>query len=236
MSRLGLGARLAATLAVALSIGLGAGPVAASEGSIPEEVASFASDPNALLTSLDDLAGVNANGQGLDFGSGAAVGGLHRIFGFTAGWLAGEAADPAVELRNEWAAPITIEGKPVGVAVIWINPGTVKPELADFIADIAMATAIPDIGSDAYLVRDEPRGAWFSLAGTDLTVIQQGASGVSGTAALASYQSSVLDEKPAQPSTGTTLAVPVAIIGAAALLVIVGVLVPTLRARRKQSL
>ena len=210
-------------------------PAAASQGSIPEQVAAYASDPAALLATLDDFAGVNASGQGIDFRDGAAVGAVSRIFGFTRAWSHGTASDPSVELRNEWAAPITIDDKPVGVAIIWINVNTVTPELADFIQDAGITAAVEDVPAEAWLVRDEPRGAWFTLTGTELSVVEPGTSGVNGTSSLAAYQSLVTgqDAQPAQPPSSVVM--PAVIVGAVSLVILAAVLVPLVRRRSARS-
>ncbi len=210
-------------------------PAVASQGSVPEEVAAYASDPNALLATLDGFVGIDASGKGIDFSEGASVGALSRVFGFTRAWLAGGPSDPAVELRNEWAAPILIHDKPVGVAIIWINDGTVAPELADFIQNVGMTAALKDVPAEAWLVRDEPRGAWFTLAGAQLTVVERGTSGLSGTATLADYQSAVTGQQPVRAPEVSSLVMPAVLIGAVSLAIIAAVLVPLLRRRRTSA-
>lgn len=222
-----------AAVAVALVAVSAAMPAAASQGSIPEEVASYASAPTGLIAALDDVVGVDASGQGIEFREGTEVGALNRVFGFTEAWLDGRPSDPAVELRNEWAAPITIAGTPVGVAIIWINPGSVQPELADFVQDAGMTSAMPGVTADAYLVHDEPRGAWFALVGTELDVVAPGTSGVRVSSPLKAYQSVVArqaspDERASDVS---SVVVPAAIILGAIVLVIAVVLGPALRKR-----
>ena len=224
---------ITAAVAVALIAVSAAMPAAASQGSIPEEVASYAAAPNGLIAALDDVIGVDASGQGIDFREGTEVGALNRVFGFTEAWLDGRPSDPAVELRNEWAAPITIAGTPVGVAIIWINPSSVQPELADFVQGAAMTSVMPGVAADAYLVHDEPREAWFAVVGAELDVIAPGTSGVGASSSLEAYQSVVAGrasrDEPA--SDVSSVVVPAAIVIAAIVLVITVVLGPALRKR-----
>ncbi len=46
---------------------------------------------------------------------------------------------------------------------MWINPTTDAPDLADFVIGATEADALSHVPEDAQLVRDEGRGAWFSL-------------------------------------------------------------------------
>ena len=218
--------------ALAISLVGGTAPAVASEGSIPQEVATYASDPTALLATLASFAGVDASGKGLDFGDAATVGSLSRVFGFTSSWLAGAASDPPVELRNEWAAPITIGGKAVGVAVIWINDATVAPELADFIQDAGMAAALGTVPADAWLVHDDARAAWFILAGANLAVVAKGSADVATSTSLADYQTSRADKQQPPVSDQDSLAVPIVLVGIVSLAIVAAVIVPWRRRKR----
>ena len=231
--------RIAASAAlIAASTALLLAPAAsASQGSVPAEVAQYAADADGLLSRLDDLFGVGSSGKGIDFDDTTAAGQLNRVFVFTEEFLAGTKTDLPIERANLWSAPITIAEKPVGLATIWINPVTVEPELAEFVQDIDSAAALADVPTDAYLVGDGPRGAWFTLVDATLTPLVPGSSGVTGTVSLEEYQRRLADAAADAPLTdesansGTILSV--AIIAAAALAVIGVLLVPLIRGRSR---
>ena len=65
--------------------------------------------------------------------------------------------DTPVERQNLWTAPITVNDDTIGLAIIWINPASVAPELADFVRDPDLARALSDVPADSYVVRDEQR-------------------------------------------------------------------------------
>jgi hypothetical protein len=221
-----------ATVAAFAALLVAAPSAIASEGSVPSEVTRYATAPDGLVAQLDDLFGVGGDGKGIDFDDTTKVGQLNRVFVFTAAFAAGEATDTPVELSNEWTAPITIADKPVALSTIWINPDSVMPELADFYQDPDLAAALADVPADAYLVRDVPRGAWFTLLGDTLTPVLAGESGVEGETSLDDYQPTVAGgvADPGSPAnTGAILSV--AIIAAAAIAVIIVLLIPLLRGR-----
>lgn len=223
--------------AAALVVGLGA-PAHASEGSVPLEVAAFVTAPDGLIASLDDFFGPGADGGGIEFDDTTETGAVARVFAFSPEWLAGETTDEPVELVNQWAAPVSVGGKAIGVAVIWINPATVRPQLADFVVDPAFAEGLADLPADAWLVGDEPRGAWFVLAPPVLTPLVVGTSGISGETPLADYQSDIT-AAPAQPAAEKAAdlgsALSVATIVGGALVVALALLVPLLWRRRKAA-
>lgn len=219
--------------AAALVVGFGAAPAGASVGSVPVEVAAFASAPDGLLASLDDFYGPNADGGGIGFDDTTEIGTVDRVFAFSPDWLAGAKTGDPVALANQWVVPVSVGGEALGVAIIWINPATVLPQLADFVQDPAFATGLPDVAADAWLVSDEPRGAWFVLAPPTLTPLVGGSSGHSAPVNLAAYQAEVtaVVEQP-QPDTnlGSVLSI-VTIVGVAAL-VVLALLIPYVRRRR----
>lgn len=236
MSRRGITAWAAL---VAIGALLFAAPAAsASQGSIPAEVTGYATDADGLLARLDDLFGVGSGGKGIEFGDTTKVGQLNRIFVFTDGFLADEKTDTPVERANEWTAPITIDEKPIGLATIWINPATVEPELADFVQDAGSAAALADVPAEAYLVHDEPRGAWFTLVEDTLTPVLAGSSGLTAPISLAAYQSLLSDAagdpNPAGETANTGTILSIMIILAAALAVIIVLAIPTIRGRRSR--
>jgi hypothetical protein len=221
-----------AITAAIVSLGV-AGAATASEGSIPVEVSAYASDPAGLLATLDDLAGVGADGSGLAFDETSEVGQLNRVFVFTDEWLAGESTETPVAMQNLWTAPVAIDDEYVGLAIIWINPGTVTPELAEFYPDGELALALSDVPAESYLVRDEPRGAWFFLTPPDLAPAVAGASGVAGPMDLDEYQDMVVERDAAVPAEPVSIGwlFPVLTIVALGLVVVLVLAIPALKRR-----
>lgn len=183
-------ARLLAALAIATVAALGpAVPALAAQGSVPAEVTRYIDDPAGLVARLDDLFGVAASGQGIEFGDTTKAGPVTRAWVFTAGYLNGDDPDTAVELANLWTVPILIDDVPVGLATVWINPATDAPDLADFVVSASDADALSAVPEEAQLVRDEGRGAWFGLVAGKLVPLIAGTSGVVGSTSLGDYQS-----------------------------------------------
>ena len=235
-ARVGAAVAVLAALAVALS---GAPAASASQGSVPAEVAAYAADPKGLISRLDDLFGIGSGGVGIDFNDTTTVGQLNRVFTFTEAFVAGVATDTPVERQNLWTAPITVNDYAIGVAIIWINPASVAPELADFLRTPDLARSVADVPADAYLVRDEQRAAWFTLAADELTPLAAGSSGVSGVLPLDDFQRSMIDRGSETVDAGgsnTGLATSVVVIAAAAVGVALILLVPVLLARRTNRL
>lgn len=222
--------------AAVLTVALGSAPAVASEGSVPTEVAEFAAAPDGLLAGLDDFFGVGADGKGFDFGDTTTFGAPSRVFSFSREWLEGGDPDAPVGLVNEWTVPVSIGEKPVGLAVIWINPGTVEPELADFVPDAPLAAALTDVPDGTWVVHDEPRSAWLLLTPPALVPVVSGTSGFSGETTLTVYRNVLGMGFPAPdpgPSFGTVLSI--GIIVAVSLVVILVLLVPLARRRRRQA-
>jgi len=222
-----------AITAAIFSLGV-AGVASASEGSIPAEVSAYASDPAGLLATLDDLAGLGPDGSGLAFDETSAVGQLNRVFAFTDEWLAGESTETPVAMQNLWTAPVSIDDGYVGLAIIWINPATVTPELAEFYPDGELALALADVPAESYLVRDEPRGAWFFLTPPDLAPAVTGTSGVTGPTGLDEYQRTVVELEAAIPAEPVRVGwlFPVLTIVALGLVVVLVLAMPALTRRR----
>ncbi|MBX3100374.1 MAG: hypothetical protein KF761_12440 [Salinibacterium sp.] len=182
---------IAATGIVAVGILFCAPTASATEGSIPVEVSAFVTEPGGLIASLDDFFGPGIGGKGIAFDESTEFGRIDRVFQFSPAWLAGESTDQPVSLENRWTVPVSVGGNSIGVAIVWINPNTVRPQLADFEPDSAFAAALASIDDGVYLVNDEARGAWFVLDQPRLLVVVRGSSGVASQIPLASYQAQV---------------------------------------------
>lgn len=226
-----------ATMGIAAVAVLCSAPAAlATEGSVPAEIAAFVAEPDGLIAGLDDFYGPGVDGKGIEFDDSTEFGPTDRVFAFSPEWLAGEQTDQAVTLENRWTVPVSVSGDPIGVAIVWINPATVRPQLADFVPDGTFATALADLPDDGYLVNDEPRAAWFLLEQPRLHVLVRGTSGVGSEVPLATYQSRVTDTEnsvaPSEPiNLGSVLSV--GTIVAVSLGVILVLLVPIAWRRRK---
>jgi hypothetical protein len=153
--------------------------LARAEGSVPSEVAAYVAD-GSLFAQLNDVYGPDAEGDGIDFDETTKAGVIERVHVWSTELLAGEETDHPLDLLNEWVVPITIADAPVGLATIWINPATVRPELALFQADAELATALSAVADGSSLVHDVESAAWLALAadGT-LTPLVPGTTGLS---------------------------------------------------------
>lgn len=226
--------RIAAALIVGGTlVALGAAPAAASEGSVPIEVSTFVAASDGLVASLDDFFGVGSNGKGFDFDDTTTMGEVDRVFVFAPSWLADGTGATAVELSNEWTVPVSIADKSVGLAIVWINPSTVRPELADFVPDPDFGAALAGVPDGTYVVHDAPRDAWFLLAPPALTPVLSGTSGVSGPTTLTVYQGLLARSEPvaSEPGLNPGSVLSFGIITAVALIVILVLLVPLARRR-----
>lgn len=233
-----LASRAAALLIAAATLvlaPLAAGAASASQGSVPAVVADYAADPSGLLFRLEDLFGVGSSGKGLDFGDDTKVGELDRVFAWRDDFLAGATGATPVKLTNQWTSAITIGGKPVGVATIWINPASDEPDLADFAEGASLGTAFTGIPAEAALVQDAAHSAWFTLTADTLTPLVTGDSGVTAPVSLASYQERVVADAakpPAAPAASNLGAVNSVIVVILALVVVAALIVFTGRSRR----
>jgi hypothetical protein len=172
--------RFRSVLAVAFAALLVLAPasLARAEGSVPSEVAAYVAD-GSLVAQLNDVYGVDADGDGVDFDETTKTGVIERVHVWSAELREGEDTEHPVDLLNEWVVPITIADAPVGLATIWINPATVRPELALFEADADLATALSAVADGSSLVHDLDSAAWLALAadGT-LTPLVPGTTGL----------------------------------------------------------
>lgn len=221
---------MSAVVAALLAMMLGAAPAAATQGSVPPEVIVFATDPDGLVLSLEDFFGVAADGTGIDFDDTTEIGRVDRVFSFTPDWLAGERTGTPALIANQWVAPVRIADEPVGVAVIWINPGTVRPQLADFLPSPELAAALVDLPAEASLVFDDERIAWLLLEEATLTPVL----GDGSPTTLTAYQRGLAPDDAAPAAEGVNLGsvLSVGIIVAVALVVVLVLLIPLARRRR----
>jgi hypothetical protein len=238
MTRLRSALAVPLTALLVLAPILGASTLAASaapfEGSVPSEVAAYVAD-GSLVTQLNDVYGVSAGGDGIDFDETTTMGVIERVHHFSDALRAGEDTDHPLDLVNEWIVPVSIAEKPVGLATIWINPASVRPELAAFEADPDLATALSAVPDGSSLVHDEISAAWLALAadGT-LTPLVPGTTGLStpvpidDIALLPSADSP--DPDGGDPATGVGFAIAVILLLLA--IIIVALVMPSLRRKK----
>jgi hypothetical protein len=211
-----------------------AGSGGPQEGSVPSEVAAYVTS-GALVAQLDDVYGVNAAGDGIDFDETTEPGVIERVHVWSAELLAGEETEHPLELVNEWVVPISIDDAPVGLATIWINPATVDPELASFDADPDLAAALSEVEKGASLVHDVPSAAWLALAddGT-LTPLVPGSTGLSTPVPLddVALLPPPSDATPPSGDPGTGVGFAIAVVLFLLVLIAAVLIVPTLRAKK----
>jgi hypothetical protein len=226
---------LLAPLALALVLAPAALAHAASaEGSVPSEVRQYVTD-GSLVAQLNDVYGVNADGEGVDFDDTTEPGEIERVHVWSDALRAGEETDHPVDLLNEWVVPVTIADEPVGLATVWINPESVLPELASFVVDAELATVLSAVPDDASLVHDVESAAWLALAddGT-LTPLLPGSTGLSTPVPIddvAILPASGGEIPTGDPGTGVGFAIAVVILLLA--VIIVALIVPGLRKKRE---
>lgn len=211
-------AALAVPLAALLLLAGPASPAHASLGSVPLVVSDYVTD-GSLHARLQQLYGPGVKGTGIDFDSTTTTGPISRVWEWTDDRYAHPTSDHPIQLTNYWTVPITVASKAVGVAAVWINPGDDAPELAQFTASPALATALAQVPADAALVHDSATAAWFAVAGPTADPLIAGRSGVSTATPVADLRLTRPGAAPAasgDPNTGVGLAV-----GVLALLVIV---------------
>lgn len=226
---------LALPLAVALAlVPVGGALAAPAEGSVPSEVRAYVAD-GSLVAQLNDVYGPGIGDTGIDFDDTTETGTIERVHVFSDALRAGEDTDRPLELRNEWVVPISIAEEPVGLATIWINPGSVRPELASFVADPELATALAEVPDGSSLVHDAVSAAWLALAedGT-LTPLVPGTTGLSTPVPLDDIALLPADPGAAPPSgdPGTGVGFAIAVIVLLFAIIVVALIVPTIRGRR----
>ena len=229
-----LGAMIALGAGVAgLTLGA-AGAASASLGSVPPEVTAYVTS-GAMVGRLNDVYGPNASGTaGIKFDDTTKPGPISRVYEWTTDRLANRQTDHPVQLTNNWVVPITIGGKSVGLATIWINPQTVDAELADFLPSAALGTALTTVPEKAALVRDTTSGAWLALADGTVTPLVAGTSGLTGPVPVGSLKLSPASPAPgatSEPNTGLGLAI--GVVGLIVIVILVALLLP--RGRRAKA-
>ena len=228
--------RSALAVPVALLLALAPASLARAEGSVPSEVRAYATD-GSLVTQLNDVYGVDADGDGIDFDDTTKTGVIERVHVWSEALRAGEETDHPVDILNEWIVPVTVADAPVGLATIWINPATVKPELASFDPDPDLATALSAVADGSSLVHDVESAAWLALApdGT-LTPLVPGSTGLSTPVPIddvAILPASGVEVPTGDPGTGVGFAIAVLLLLLA--VIIVALIVPGLRGRKKAA-
>lgn len=205
-----------------------------SEPTVPEPVATYFS--SGLLPRLVDLYGPGKQaGSGIDFGPTPKVGDIHRVFAWTAAFLAGKRTGMPTELTNNWVAPVAVTGRQVGLATIWINPSTDNPELASFDLGPRLVAALAAAPRGDVLLRDDIHSAWFATDGTTLVPLVSGTSGIAMTTTIDAYQRSLPrlapPAPPASPATNHGLALAGIVLVGVVVLLAVFVLLPGRRKR-----
>lgn len=191
-----------AVLAIATA-GLGAQTALASdEPRVPEEVASYFA--TGLVPRLADLYGSGS------FDATTKVGVVRRVLAFTKAFRSGGDSTTPTELTNNWVAPVSTKDDVVlGLATVWINPGSDLPELANFAPGTATVAALAAAPAGALLVRDDPTGAWFASDGTTITPLVRGTSGVTSALPNAQFRKKLVVDTPApanEPNQGLLVA------------------------------
>ena len=222
---------------IAVLLALAPAGLAHAEGSVPSEVAAYVAD-GSLVLQLEDVYGVDAAGNGVDFDETTTTGAIERVHVWSAELRAGEETEHPVDIVNEWIVPISIAEEPVGVATIWINPATVLPELASFVADADLAIALSAVPDGSSLVHDADSLAWLSLAadGT-LTPLVPGRTGLSTPVPVDDIAlvppSSAPPADGGDPGTGVGLAIAVLLVLLA--VIVVALVVPAVRGRKRDA-
>jgi hypothetical protein len=192
--------RLLAATAAAIALALlgSQAALALDEPNVPEPVASYFA--TALVPRLADLYGPGKKADsGIDFDSSTKVGDIHRVFSWTADYLARKPTDTPIELTNNWVAPVTVKNEVVGLATVWINPTSDDPELADFDLGPGLVSALAAAPQGMVLIRDDLHSAWFATDGTALVPLVSGSSGIATATTIAAYQKTLTSVPSSSP-------------------------------------
>jgi hypothetical protein len=155
---------------------------------VPEDVAAYFA--TGLIPRLADLYGSPGSPDpDSTFDATTKVGTIQRLLAWTPDFLAGHKTDNPTELTNTWIAPVTAKsGLILGLAAVWINPGSNVVELADFSRGRALVDALGRAPKDTQLIDDTVQQAWFATDGKTLTPLVAGKSGADGPLTPAEYQ------------------------------------------------
>jgi hypothetical protein len=162
-------------------------PALASEERVPDEVADYIE--RRLVPRLADLYAPGADAaSGTDFDESTTVGEVVRVREWRASFMEGDgaAADAgdAVELANRWVASVSIAETVVGLATVWVNPGSGAAELAEFDFRPGLADAIASMPADAVLVWHGPTASWFAVSDATASPIDAGSTGIAAPVSL----------------------------------------------------
>jgi hypothetical protein len=229
-------ASLAALLVLAPAAAVHSATGSRAEGSVPSEVARYVAD-GSLVAQLGDVYGVNAEGDGIDFDETTKPGVIERVHVWSAEQRAGEETEHPLDIVNEWVVPISIADAPVGLATIWINPATADPELASFVADADLATALSAVADGSSLVHDPQSAAWFALApDRTLTPLVPGSTGLSTPVPLDDVALLPASSGAPQPGgdPGTSVGFAVAVLLLLLAVIVVALIFPGLRKKRTE--
>ena len=207
---------IAATLAL---IG-GQAAIALDEPTVPEPVATYFA--SGLIQRVADLYGPGKKADsGIVFDTTAKVGDIHRVFAWTKDFLARTTTKTPMQLTNNWVAPISVKGRAVGLATVWINPASDNPELANFDLGPGLVTALAEAPKGEVLVRDDTHSAWFATDGTKLIPLVSGTSGIAAPTTIAVYQKTFPRVAPSAPVSAATTNQGLVIAGVVLLIVVI---------------
>ena len=177
-----------------LAVALGTLPARADTAPVPAQVSEYFA--TGLVPRLIDLYGPDAGST-----ADTKVGQISRVHEWTQSFLAGTHTTIPTQLTNTWVAPVLLKDQPLGLAIVWINPATDLPELADFTVGSRIVSALAARPADATLLRDEEHAAWFALKDSMLTPLVTGTSGVRTPTPVQDYQASLTASAAPAPAT-----------------------------------
>jgi hypothetical protein len=224
--------RRAFVVPLAVLLALAPATLARAEGSVPSEVAAYVAD-GSLRAQLNDVYGPGPSGEGVDFDDTTTFGTIERVHVWSDALRAGDETEQPVVLINEWIVPVSIAEAPVGLATVWINPATVRAELASYVDDADLATALSAVPDGASLVHDVESSAWLALAADGLlTPLVPGSTGLSTPVPvddIALLPAGEAATPGGDPGTGVGFAIAVLLLLIA--VIVVALLLPGLRRR-----
>ncbi|MCW4385240.1 hypothetical protein OH146_05570 [Salinibacterium sp. SYSU T00001] len=197
---------------------------------VPEQVVTYFE--RDLVPQLTELYAPGGDGEsGIRFDDSAEVGPIVRLHSWTSDFVTDATAEPPVELSNQWVAPVLVGGASVGTALVWINPGDGRPELAEFFPGAGLAAALDALPADAQLVRHAETESWFLVSGGVAHPVLPGTTGLTEPVPLASVPPALVPAAGATGGPAAATLIPAAVL-VLALLVIGGVV---LRPRRQAN-